>query len=41
MPWCRTSPDLGLPVDETLKLLAQYLPEIIDKASPNGVLKAL
>jgi uncharacterized protein YidB (DUF937 family) len=30
---------LGLPVDETLKLLAQYLPEIIDKASPNGTLK--
>jgi len=31
---------LGLPVDETLKLLAQYLPEIVDKASPNGALKA-
>jgi uncharacterized protein YidB (DUF937 family) len=31
---------LGLPVDETLKLLAQYLPEIVDKASPNGPLKA-
>ena len=30
---------LGLPVDETLKLLAQYLPEIIDKAPPNGTLK--
>src|SRR5208282_4186580 len=30
---------LGLPVDETLKVLAQYLPEIIDKASPNGTLK--
>jgi uncharacterized protein YidB (DUF937 family) len=30
---------LGLSVDETLKLLAQYLPEIIDKASPNGTLK--
>lgn len=30
---------LGLPVDETLKLLAQYLPEIVDKASPNGVLQ--
>jgi uncharacterized protein YidB (DUF937 family) len=29
---------LGLPVDETLKMLAQYLPEIVDKASPNGVL---
>jgi uncharacterized protein YidB (DUF937 family) len=31
---------LGLPVDETLKLLAQYLPEIVDKASPNGVLQS-
>ena len=30
---------LGLPVDETLKVMAQYLPEIIDKASPNGKLK--
>ena len=29
----------GLPVDEILKLLAQYLPEIVDKASPNGVLQ--
>ena len=29
---------MGLPVDETLKILAQYLPEIVDKASPNGVL---
>jgi uncharacterized protein YidB (DUF937 family) len=31
---------LGLPVDETLKLMAQYLPEIVDKASPNGTLKS-
>jgi uncharacterized protein YidB (DUF937 family) len=30
---------LGLPVDETLNELAKYLPEIVDKASPNGVLK--
>src|SRR5271170_5007233 len=30
---------LGLPVDQTLKLMAQYLPDIIDKASPNGTLK--
>jgi uncharacterized protein YidB (DUF937 family) len=30
---------LGLPVDQTLKLLAQYLPDIVDKASPNGTLK--
>jgi len=29
----------GLPVDEILKLLAQYLPEIVDKASPNGTLQ--
>ncbi len=31
---------LGLPVDQTLKLLAQYLPDIVDKASPNGTLPA-
>jgi uncharacterized protein YidB (DUF937 family) len=30
---------LGLPVDQTLAALAKYLPEIIDKASPNGTLK--
>jgi uncharacterized protein YidB (DUF937 family) len=30
---------LGLPVDQTLKVLSQYLPEIVDKASPNGTLK--
>jgi uncharacterized protein YidB (DUF937 family) len=30
---------LGLPVDETLKVMAQYLPEIIDKASSNGALQ--
>jgi uncharacterized protein YidB (DUF937 family) len=30
---------LGLPVDEMLKMMAQYLPEIVDKASPNGVLQ--
>src|SRR5271155_2062139 len=30
---------LGLPVDQTMKLLAQYLPDIVDKASPNGILK--
>ena len=29
---------LGLPVDQALKVMAQYLPEIVDKASPNGVL---
>ena len=31
---------LGLPVDETLKLMAQYLPDIVDKASPNGTLSS-
>jgi uncharacterized protein YidB (DUF937 family) len=30
---------MGLPVDEMLKIMAQYLPEIVDKASPNGVLQ--
>ena len=30
---------LGLPVDETLKNMAQYLPDIVDKASPNGTIK--
>jgi uncharacterized protein YidB (DUF937 family) len=30
---------LGLPVDETLKNLSQYLPDIVDKASPNGTLR--
>ena len=30
---------LGLPVDETLQNLAQYLPDIVDKASPNGTLR--
>ena len=27
---------LGLPVDATLKLLSQHLPNIVDQASPNG-----
>jgi uncharacterized protein YidB (DUF937 family) len=31
---------LGLPVDQTLKLLAQYLPDIVDKASPNGTIQS-
>jgi uncharacterized protein YidB (DUF937 family) len=30
---------LGLPVDETLKNMAQCLPDIVDKASPNGTIK--
>jgi uncharacterized protein YidB (DUF937 family) len=30
---------MGLPVDEVLKLVAQYLPEIVNKASPNGVVQ--
>jgi len=29
----------GLPVDRVLDLLAQYLPEIVDKASPGGTLR--
>ena len=29
---------LGLPVDQMLDLLAKYLPEIVDKASPDGKL---
>jgi uncharacterized protein YidB (DUF937 family) len=31
---------LGLPVDQALKAMTQHLPEIVDKASPNGVLKS-
>jgi len=31
---------LGLPVDQTLALMAKFLPEIIDQASPNGTLKS-
>lgn len=31
---------LGLPVDQTLSILAKFLPEIVDKASPNGVLQS-
>lgn len=30
---------MGLPIDEVLKLMAQYLPEIVNKASPNGVIQ--
>lgn len=30
---------LGLPVDQMLSALAKYLPEIVDKASPNGALQ--
>lgn len=30
---------MGLPVDQLLQLMAQYLPEIVDKASPNGVVQ--
>ena len=30
---------MGLPVDQVLKLVAQYLPEIVNKASPNGVVQ--
>lgn len=31
---------LGLPVDEALKLLADHLPGTVDQASPNGTLQA-
>src|ERR1700735_1294058 len=31
---------LGWPVDQTLAMLAKFLPDIIDKASPNGALKS-
>ena len=31
---------LGLPVDATLKMLAEYLPNIVDQASPNGKLQS-
>lgn len=30
---------LGLPVDQTLTMLAKYLPDIVDKASPNGTVE--
>jgi uncharacterized protein YidB (DUF937 family) len=30
----------GLPVDATLKLLAERLPGVVDQASPNGTLQA-
>jgi uncharacterized protein YidB (DUF937 family) len=30
---------LGLPVDQTLRLLAKYLPDLVDRASPNGELQ--
>jgi uncharacterized protein YidB (DUF937 family) len=30
----------GLPVDAALKILAQYLPELVDKASPTGTLQS-
>lgn len=31
---------LGLPIDQTLSILAKYLPDIVDKASPNGTLRS-
>jgi len=31
--------DFARHLDQALKVMAQYLPEIVDKASPNGVLK--
>ena len=30
---------LGLPVDQTLQMLAKILPDVVDKASPNGTLQ--
>lgn len=30
---------MGLPVDTMLKLMAEYLPNIVDQASPNGTLQ--
>jgi uncharacterized protein YidB (DUF937 family) len=30
---------LGLPVDAALKLLSEHLPNVVDQASPNGVLQ--
>jgi uncharacterized protein YidB (DUF937 family) len=29
----------GVPVDSVLKVLAQYLPNVVDQASPNGTLQ--
>ena len=31
---------LGLPVDATMTALAKYLPQLVDQASPNGVLQS-
>jgi len=31
---------LGLPIDDMLKMMAQYLPGIVDQASPNGKLQS-
>jgi uncharacterized protein YidB (DUF937 family) len=31
---------LGLPVDQTLGMLAKYLPQLVDQASPNGTLQS-
>ena len=30
---------LGLPIDQALSMLSQHLPDMVDKASPNGVLE--
>jgi uncharacterized protein YidB (DUF937 family) len=30
---------LGLPVDATLKLLSEHLPNVVDQASPNGTIQ--
>jgi uncharacterized protein YidB (DUF937 family) len=31
--------ELGLPIDNALKLLAEYLPTVVDQASPNGTIQ--
>lgn len=31
---------LGIPVDQTLAMLSKFLPDAVDKASPNGTLQS-
>jgi uncharacterized protein YidB (DUF937 family) len=31
--------ELGLPIDDALKLLAEHLPTVVDQASPNGTIQ--
>jgi uncharacterized protein YidB (DUF937 family) len=30
---------LGLPIDKALSVLSAHLPDVVDKASPNGTLE--